>query len=177
MKSAAAPLRDTLRDCTRTLSATSHDGKVADYIPELAKADPELVRHLRRHRRRPGLTRSATASSSFTHPVDLQAVRLSAWRSKTTAATQCCTKVGVEPTGEAFNSIVLDEASNRPFNPMVNAGAIATADLIQGKDFADRVKPAAGHVRPLRRPRRLHRQRGLHVRARPPATATARSPI
>ena len=49
-------------------------------------------------------------------------------------------KVGVEPTGEAFNAIVLDEASNRPFNPLVNAGAIATADLIQGKDFADRIK-------------------------------------
>jgi glutaminase len=47
--------------------------------------------------------------------------------------------VGVEPTGEAFNAIVLDESSNRPFNPMVNAGAIATADLIAGKDFPERV--------------------------------------
>jgi glutaminase len=35
--------------------------------------------------------------------------------------------VGVEPTGEAFNSIVLDEVANRPFHPMVNAGAIAVA--------------------------------------------------
>ena len=49
-------------------------------------------------------------------------------------------KVGVEPTGEAFNAIVLDEVSNRPFNPLVNAGAIATADLVHGKDFADRIK-------------------------------------
>jgi glutaminase len=48
-------------------------------------------------------------------------------------------KVGVEPTGEAFNAIVLDETSNRPFNPMVNAGAIATADLIKGKDYPERV--------------------------------------
>jgi glutaminase len=31
--------------------------------------------------------------------------------------------VGVEPTGEAFNSIVLDEVANRPFNPMVNASS------------------------------------------------------
>src|SRR5262245_10760889 len=38
--------------------------------------------------------------------------------------------VGVEPTGEAFNSIVLDEVANRPFNPMVNAGAIALAALM-----------------------------------------------
>jgi glutaminase len=41
-------------------------------------------------------------------------------------------RVGVEPTGEAFNSIVMDEANNRPFNPMVNAGAIATTALIRG---------------------------------------------
>jgi glutaminase len=40
--------------------------------------------------------------------------------------------VGVEPTGEAFNSIVLDEVANRPFNPMVNAGAIAVAELMRG---------------------------------------------
>ena len=37
-------------------------------------------------------------------------------------------RVGVEPTGEAFNSIVLDDKHNRPFNPMVNAGAIAVAE-------------------------------------------------
>lgn len=49
-------------------------------------------------------------------------------------------KVSVEPTGEAFNSIVLDETTNRPYNPMVNAGAIATADLIQGKNGTERLK-------------------------------------
>ncbi len=54
------------------------------------------------------------------------------------------TKVGVEPTGEAFNSIVLDEASNRPFNPMVNAGAIATSDLVRGQDYPERVRKLLG---------------------------------
>jgi glutaminase len=46
--------------------------------------------------------------------------------------------VGVEPTGEAFNSIVLDEKNNRPFNPMVNAGAIAVSGLVTGSDAAAR---------------------------------------
>jgi glutaminase len=45
-------------------------------------------------------------------------------------------RVGVEPSGDAFNSIVFDERNNRPFNPMVNAGALATTDLVGGEDAA-----------------------------------------
>lgn len=41
-------------------------------------------------------------------------------------------KVGVEPSGDAFNSLVFDEHANRPFNPMVNAGALATTELLCG---------------------------------------------
>ena len=48
-------------------------------------------------------------------------------------------RVGVEPSGERFNAIVLDEESNRPFNPMVNAGAIAVSDLVPGATPADRL--------------------------------------
>lgn len=48
-------------------------------------------------------------------------------------------KVGVEPSGDAFNSIVLDGRSQRPFNPMINAGAIATSDLVCGKDAAEKI--------------------------------------
>lgn len=40
--------------------------------------------------------------------------------------------VGVEPSGDAFNSIVFDERRNRPYNPMVNAGALVTSDLVRG---------------------------------------------
>ncbi len=38
--------------------------------------------------------------------------------------------VGVEPSGDAFNAIVFDPHTNRPFNPMVNAGAITISSLI-----------------------------------------------
>lgn len=42
--------------------------------------------------------------------------------------------VGVEPSGEAYNAISLDEQTNRPSNPMINAGAIAVNQLINGSD-------------------------------------------
>ena len=41
-------------------------------------------------------------------------------------------KVGMEPSGEAFNSLVeLDLTSSYPFNPMINSGAIAIASFLQ----------------------------------------------
>ena len=47
-------------------------------------------------------------------------------------------RVGVEPTGQAFNSILLDQANNRPYNPMVNSGAIAVTSLVKGGSYEAR---------------------------------------
>lgn len=136
-RSAAAPLREVLRDLHRRLSA-SHDGQVADYIPELATADPDNF----------GIS-ICTIEGQVVETGDSQKVFTIQSVSKpfvfgmaldSHGVEHVLSNVGVEPTGEAFNSIVLDESSNRPFNPMVNAGAIATADLIPGKDYPARVK-------------------------------------
>lgn len=53
-------------------------------------------------------------------------------------------RVGVEPSGDAFNSIVFDERNNRPYNPMVNAGALATTNLVRGKDSAEKLQRMLG---------------------------------
>jgi glutaminase len=136
MKTAAAPLREVLRDIHARYAAND-EGKVADYIPELAKAD----------RRWFGIAIATTDGQVF-EVGDCKQLFTIQSISKPFVYGQALEdhglehvlgKVGVEPTGEAFNAIVLDEASNRPFNPMVNAGAIATADLIKGKDFPERV--------------------------------------
>ncbi len=47
------------------------------------------------------------------------------------------TRVGVEPTGEAFNAIILDKQSKCLYNPIVNAGTIATTSLIKGNGTTD----------------------------------------
>src|SRR6476620_653064 len=136
MKTAAAPLRDVLRDL-HARYAPVDEGKVADYSPRLAKAD----------RRWFGIA-IATADGQVFEVGDCKQLFTIQSISKPFVyglaledhgVEHVLSKVGVEPTGEACNAIVLDEASNRPFNPMVNAGAIATADLVKGKDFPERV--------------------------------------
>ncbi|EME78552.1 uncharacterized protein MYCFIDRAFT_36907 [Pseudocercospora fijiensis CIRAD86] len=43
-------------------------------------------------------------------------------------------KIGVEPSGDAFNELSLHKDSNRPMNPMINAGAITAHSLVVGPD-------------------------------------------
>jgi glutaminase len=48
-------------------------------------------------------------------------------------------KIGVEPTGEKFNSIqAIEEGDGRADNPLVNAGAIATVSLIKASTATER---------------------------------------
>ncbi len=49
-------------------------------------------------------------------------------------------RVGVEPSGDSFHSIVFDERNNRPFNPMVNAGALVTSDLVKGSSPEEKLE-------------------------------------
>ncbi|MDI9916451.1 glutaminase A [Rhodococcus sp. IEGM 1379] len=47
-------------------------------------------------------------------------------------------KIDVEPSGEPFNEISLDPLTERPRNPMINAGAITAASMVEGADPAAR---------------------------------------
>ncbi len=75
--------------------------------------------------------------------------------------------VSVEPSGEAFNSFAYDERRARPYNPMVNAGAMVTTSLVAGADDAERLahlieeaEECAGAVARGRRGGRAARARG-----------------
>lgn len=107
------------------------EGTVADYIPELAKADPNWF----------GIccvTPDGTVVEvgDSDRPFTIQSVSkpfVYGMALEDRGRQAVLEKVGVEPTGDAFNSIIrLDEASKRPYNPMVNAGAIATTSLLAG---------------------------------------------
>lgn len=103
-------------------------GEVATYIPQLGLADPAgfgiAVATADGRLYKAGTWDREVTIQSVSKPFMYGAALQEAGRDRVTG------KVGVEPTGESFNSIVLDEENNRPFNPMVNAGAILTASLL-----------------------------------------------
>jgi len=126
---ALAPVEDYLTELHDRVSALT-GGKPADYIPELGKVDPSLF----------GIAIATTDGEVYgvgdtQHPFTIQSVSkpfMYGYALNRYGREAVLKHVGVEPTGEAFNSIVLDEVANRPFNPMVNAGAIAVAELMDG---------------------------------------------
>jgi glutaminase len=56
-------------------------------------------------------------------------------------------RVGVEPSGDPYNSVTFDEAHHRPHNPMINSGALVAAALVHGRDRDERVARLVERVR------------------------------
>lgn len=111
-------------------------GELASYIPELARADPEglgvalVSTHGTVHEAGDSETEFTIQSVSkpFVFALALE-------QSGLAGVTR---HVGLEPSGEPFNAISLEEASGRPLNPMINAGAIVTSSLISGDTDAEK---------------------------------------
>jgi len=110
-------------------------GELASYIPELTHADPSWLGialvTVDGHVYQVGESRRSftvqSISKAITHGLALE----------DNGSDAVLAKVGVEPSGEAFNSISLEPDTGRPLNPMINAGAIATTGLIKGAPGAD----------------------------------------
>jgi glutaminase len=113
------------------------EGKVASYIPELAKMNPDwfsiCVATV------DGQVFAAGDADQLFTIQSISKVFVQGLALEDHGRNYLLTKVGVEPTGDAFNAIVLDEKSKRPYNPMVNAGAIATTSLIKGSGPTERL--------------------------------------
>ena len=108
------------------------DGEVATYIPELGKADKNAL----------GIALAGKSGEIYTvgdAGTRFSIQSISKVISLCTALEICgydavFDRVGMEPSGEAFNSIVeLDLVSGKPYNPMINSGAIAIEDLLLDK--------------------------------------------
>jgi hypothetical protein len=164
------PLLRFLSACHADFSAET-GGAVADYIPELGKADPDhfgiSLATLDGHVYEVGDSRIPFTIQSMSKPF------VFALALDTLGAARVESAIGVEPSGDPFNSIRLN-ADNRPFNPMINAGAITCSSLIREAkgDGAFEYRRSAG----LPRASSASTKPYMRPKARP-ATATARSAI
>src|SRR5262245_32471901 len=131
------PLATYLQELHRKHAGCT-EGEVASYIPELTKADPRwfgiTVATVDGHVYEVGDTRQPFTIQSISKPFVYALALQDHGRDAVLA------KVGVEPTGDAFNSISLHRDNGRPFNPMINAGAIASTGLVRGATAEERVE-------------------------------------
>jgi glutaminase len=122
------------RICAEHASCT--EGQLASYIPELAGVDPGgfgmSLSSADGHVYQSGDAAIQFTIQSISKPLTY-ALALDRLGESAVDA-----KIGVEPSGEAFNEISVDRATKTPKNPMINAGAIAAVSLIPGADADDR---------------------------------------
>jgi glutaminase len=105
------------------------DGAVADYIPELAKADPNAFGIYMLSSRGESFSIGDT-DKRFTIQSISKVINL-AVSLKFRGFRDTFSHVMMEPSGDAFNSILkLDTRSSLPFKPMINAGAIQTVKSV-----------------------------------------------
>lgn len=113
------------------------EGKVADYIPALAKADPAWFGLCVT-----GVDGVVHAAGDADHAFSIQSISkpfVFALVCNALGGSRAREAVGVNATGLPFNSVMAIELNaDRTMNPMVNAGAIATTSLAPGATAAAR---------------------------------------
>src|ERR1043166_7898740 len=133
-----SPVLEYLKELHREFAGLT-EGQVATYIPDLARANPDWF----------GITLVTAGGSVYevgdsAQPFTIQSISkpfVYGLALEDHGRPDVLARVGLEPTGDAFNSISLDPGTGRPRNPMINAGAIATAGLIAGKTQQIRLQP------------------------------------
>ena len=138
-----------LDDINAELKRESFGGKVANYIPELAEVDPGKF----------GIHLSTLESGNYFIGSNQERFSIQSI-SKVFALTMAYPmlgeklwkRVGVEPSGNPFNSLVqLEYESGVPRNPLINAGALVVSDVLVSRlknpkeDFLKFVRKLAGN--------------------------------
>jgi glutaminase len=118
----------TIQTVYRTVKALPHEGKLADYIPELARVDPDKL----------GVYLATIEGSNCgrgdcTELFSVQSIAkvLSLCLAYKLVGETLWERVDVEPSGTPFNSLVQLEADRGiPRNPFINAGAMVICDVL-----------------------------------------------
>ncbi|MDK2919384.1 MAG: glutaminase [Candidatus Petromonas sp.] len=131
-------------------------GKVANYIPELGKMDPDklgiVIVDTGGKIYRAGDYDLKFTLQSMSKPIVLLLALMD------NGEETVFKKVGKEPTGDPFNSMRKLETLSppKPLNPMINAGAITVTSLIKGKDSKEKFERILDMVRKISNNPRLN---------------------
>lgn len=136
--SAADPLSkkavEAALNATYAKYAHLNEGKNADYIPALAKVDPNIF----------GIVLVTTdgkvySAGDITSEVSIQSISKVFTMAKVieeSGPQALVNNIGVDATGQAFNSIVaIEQYKGAEMNPLVNAGAITTTSMVKGASY------------------------------------------
>ena len=135
-----------IKEIYSDLAGQKRDGKVASYIPELSLVDPEkfgvtlITSEGKIHSEGDSNEKFSIQSISkvFTLSMSFSLLGDRIWE-----------RVGVEPSGSPFNSIVqLEYEKGKPRNPFINAGSLVVCDILFSKR-SDPKSEILGFVRKL----------------------------
>lgn len=131
-------MEEFLKQLVRECAPYASQGKLADYIPELAKADPGAIGiHIITKDGKQSWAGSHTARFTIQSIVKPILLLLALMDNGMEAVRR---KVGVEATGKPFDAINATEQrlDCEHINPMVNMGAIAMCSLIHGESYQEK---------------------------------------
>ncbi len=142
-----APMQTLLDSLVESARPLAPQGTLASYIPELALCNS-------RHVAAAVVALDGNEYVAGDASVSFTMQSISKIISLMVALEECgeakvFSKVGKEPTGDPFNSIVRLETYRirKPLNPMINAGAIAISSLIPGANLDERQQKLLSFVR------------------------------
>jgi len=124
------------------------NGNVATYIPELGKMDKNIlgisITDFQGNIYNAGCTDVKFTLQSISKPIVLLLALLE-------NGEEVFNKVGMEPTGDPFNSMIRLETfdTGKPLNPMINAGALTVASMIKGPNLMEKVNKVLNLIRLL----------------------------
>ncbi|WP_066176341.1 glutaminase A [Bacillus marinisedimentorum] len=130
---------EELEELVERARPETENGKVADYIPALGKADKNGL-SVAFYTKSDGCYSAGDVQEQFTLQSISKVITL-AVALMDRGEEYVFDRVGMEPTGDPFNSIAKLETSvpSKPLNPMINAGALAVTNMIYGNTAGERL--------------------------------------
>ncbi|PMK03637.1 glutaminase B [Vibrio sp. 10N.261.55.A7] len=131
------PTQIILQEILHEVRPLIGQGKVADYIPALAKVTNNKLA-IAVYTNQGEVIKAGDADDAFSIQSISKALSLTLAMSLY-QPNEIWQRVGKEPSGQAFNSMIqLEMEHGIPRNPFINAGAIIVADLLQSRLSAPR---------------------------------------